>query len=207
MHYRQIKQRPSNSEKRTTLSTRPMTMMFASSLIADFLPSLFPSKSTPTSSSSSSTVTWLRLPSQPTDAHQKWAALAADVGPLPSPSLSSSTMSTVCPSLVYANTLFFKSTYNVQITVDDNESEERLVNRFRREVAKAGIIRECRRRRFFETKQEYKKRKSREAAKRNRRRRPQARIAKQAKPEMPKKKRANDDEDDNWDLPQGVLPY
>lgn len=127
----------------------------------------------------------------------------ADVGPSPSPAA----MSTACPALAYANTLFFKSTYNVQITVDDNEPEERLVNRFRREVAKAGIIPECRRRRFFETQQEYRKRKTREAARRNRRRRPQAKLAKQAKKEMPQKKRADDEEDDNWDLPQGDLPY
>lgn len=71
----------------------------------------------------------------------------------------------VNPSLAHATTLFFKSShYNVQITVDDNESEERLLNRFRREVIRAGIIRECKRRRFFETSQEYHKRKTREAA-------------------------------------------
>ncbi|KAI6682751.1 hypothetical protein NL676_028664 [Syzygium grande] len=183
-----------------------MAMMTASSLFTDFLSSVLPSKSTPPSPSPSCTVTWLRLPSQPTDAHHpKWSPLVADVGPSPSP--SSAAMSTACPSLAYANTLFFKSTYNVQITVDDNESEERLVNRFSREVAKAGIIRECRRRRFFETNKEYRKRKARDAAKRNRRRRPQAKLAKKAKHEMPKKKRADDDEDDNWDLPQGDLPY
>ncbi|KAF8021540.1 hypothetical protein BT93_G1860 [Corymbia citriodora subsp. variegata] len=186
-----------------------MTMIAASSLFTNVVSSVSPPKSTPPPSSSSSTVTWLHLPSPPADAHRKWAPLVADVGlsPWPSPSPSSAAMSTACPSLAYANALFFKSPYNVQITVDDNEPEERLVNRFRREVAKAGIIRECRRRQFFETKQEYRKRKSREAAKRNRRRRPQARLAKEAKQEMPEKKKADDDEDDNWDLPQGDLPY
>lgn len=149
-----------------------MTVMNASSVFTNFLSSLSPAKSTPPSSSSasSSTVTWIHLPSRPTDAHRKWAPLVADVSPLPSPWLPSTITSTICPSLAYANTLFFKSTYNVQITVDDKESEERLVNRFRREVAKAGILQECRRRRFFETNQEYRKRKAREAAKRNRKR-------------------------------------
>ena len=54
--------------------------------------------------------------------------------------------------------------------MDDNEPEERLLNRFRREVMRAGVIQECKRRRFFENKQDEKKRKTREAAKRNRRR-------------------------------------
>ena len=70
------------------------------------------------------------------------------------------------PSHAQANTLFFRSAYNVQVVVDENEPEERLLNRFRREVMKAGVIQECKRRRFFENKQEEKKRKNREAAKR-----------------------------------------
>lgn len=85
-------------------------------------------------------------------------------------SLSPELASVTCPSLAYANTLFFKSAYNVQVIVDENEPEERLLNRFRREVMKAGVIQECKRRRFYENKQDEKKRKSREAAKRNRRR-------------------------------------
>ncbi|XVF60044.1 hypothetical protein PTKIN_Ptkin08bG0011100 [Pterospermum kingtungense] len=87
-----------------------------------------------------------------------------------SSSLSTELSSVMCPSLAYANTLFFKSAYNVQVIVDDNEPEERLLNRFRREVMRAGVIQECKRRRFFENSQDEKKRKSREAAKRNRRR-------------------------------------
>ncbi|KAE8720143.1 30S ribosomal protein S21 [Hibiscus syriacus] len=74
------------------------------------------------------------------------------------------------PSLAYANTLFFRSAYNVQVIMDDNEPEERLLNRFRRDVMRAGVIQVCKRRKFFENKQDDKKRKSREAAKRNRRR-------------------------------------
>ncbi|KAG1327171.1 putative 30S ribosomal protein S21, chloroplastic [Cocos nucifera] len=76
----------------------------------------------------------------------------------------------VNPALRHANVLFFRSGYNVQILVDENETEEALLRRFRREVSKAGVIQECKRRRFFENKQEEKKRKSREAGRRNRRR-------------------------------------
>ncbi|GKE19122.1 30S ribosomal protein S21, chloroplastic-like protein, partial [Tanacetum coccineum] len=82
---------------------------------------------------------------------------------------SNELMSVVCPSLAYANTLYFRSAYNVQVIVEDNEPEEKLLGRFRREVMKAGVIQECKRRRYFENKQEEKKRKHREAAKRNRR--------------------------------------
>ncbi|CAI9111571.1 OLC1v1011822C1 [Oldenlandia corymbosa var. corymbosa] len=115
-------------------------------------------------------------------------------------------LSVVCPSLAYANTLFFRSAYNVQVIVDDNEPEEKLLNRFRREVMKAGVIQECRRRRFHENKQDEKKRKTREAAKRNRRRRPQSRNSFQDKQDAVKNKK-DDDDQDNWDLPEGDLPY
>ncbi|CAH9112345.1 unnamed protein product [Cuscuta epithymum] len=72
----------------------------------------------------------------------------------------------VFPSLTHPNTPY-SSAYNAEVIVEENEPEERLINRFRREVMKTGLIYECRRRRFFENKQEEKKRKSREAAKRN----------------------------------------
>ncbi|KAG8501314.1 hypothetical protein CXB51_003437 [Gossypium anomalum] len=123
-----------------------------------------------------------------------------------SSSLSTELSSVICPSLANANTVFFKSAYNIQVIVDDNEPEERLLNRFRREVMKAGVIQECKRRRFFENKQDEKKRKSREAAKRNRRRRPQARFSQPNKQEVSTKKRDEDDED-NWDMPNEALPY
>jgi hypothetical protein len=35
------------------------------------------------------------------------------------------------------------------VFVEDNESEERLVNRFRREVMRTGVIQECKRRRYL----------------------------------------------------------
>ncbi|OMO85335.1 Ribosomal protein S21 [Corchorus capsularis] len=123
-----------------------------------------------------------------------------------SSSLSTDLSSVICPSLAYANTLFFASPYNVQIVVDDDEPEERVLNRFRREVMRAGVIQECKRRKFHENKQDEKKRKSREAAKRNRRRRPQSRSFVPNNQEEPTKKRDDDDED-NWDMPDdGNIP-
>ena len=112
----------------------------------------------------------------------------------------------MCPSLAYANTLFFKSAYNVQVIVDENEPEERLLNRFRREVMRAGVIQECKRRRFYENKQDEKKRKSREAAKRNRRRRLGGRFFQQNRQE-PSANKKEEEEEDNWDLPEGDIPY
>lgn len=82
----------------------------------------------------------------------------------------SDVLSVVFPSVAFSNTLFFSSAYNVQVVVGDDEPEDKLVSRFRREVLKAGVIQECKRRRYFETTQEKRKRKIRDAAKRNRRR-------------------------------------
>ncbi|XP_021713758.1 30S ribosomal protein S21, chloroplastic-like [Chenopodium quinoa] len=116
-------------------------------------------------------------------------------------------MAVVCPSLAYSNTLYFRSAYNVQVLVDDNEPEERLLNRFRREVMRAGVIQECKRRRFFENKQDKEKRKHREAAKRNsRRRRGPFRAPFQGKEEVGKVEKKEDDED-NWDMPEGDAPF
>ncbi|XP_010554107.1 PREDICTED: uncharacterized protein LOC104823979 [Tarenaya hassleriana] len=119
-------------------------------------------------------------------------------------SMSSELASVIYPSLAYANTLFFSSGYNVQVLVDENEPEERLLNRFRREVMRAGVIQECKRRRFFENKQDEKKRRTRDAAKRNRKRRPQSRFSQQNKEEAPKSKT---EDEDNWDMPDGDTPY
>ncbi|XP_060667524.1 small ribosomal subunit protein bS21c-like [Ziziphus jujuba] len=118
---------------------------------------------------------------------------------------SSSISSVICPSLAYSNTLFFSSTYNVQVVVNDNWSEEKLLSEFRRKVMKAGVIQECKRRRFFENKREAKKRKIREAAKRNSRRRSRYRETPPKKQDAPSSKREEDE--DNWDLPEGDIPY
>lgn len=147
----------------------------ATSSICNFLSFLIPSKTPPPKnqpppqfippSHSSTSLPAISSHSQPRPNREEL------VVPLVSQSSSSAELtSVVCPSLAYANTLFFKSAYNVQVIVDENEPEEKLLNRFRREVMRAGVIQECKRRRFFENKQDKEKRKTREAAKRNRRR-------------------------------------
>ncbi|KAL3813891.1 hypothetical protein ACJIZ3_015159 [Penstemon smallii] len=145
----------------------------------------------------------ISLSSADTSSKDRWTPLTSSNEPQPSISSSSDAMSVVCPSLAYANTLFFRSAYNVQVIVDDNEPEERLIGRFRREVMRAGIIQECKRRRYFENKQEEKKRRVRDAAKRNRRRRFQPRTGPQDKEEVSNKKKGDDDED-NWEIPEGL---
>ncbi|KAK1363237.1 PERQ amino acid-rich with GYF domain-containing protein 2-like [Heracleum sosnowskyi] len=118
------------------------------------------------------------------------------------PILPSDLFSVLCPGLANSNTLFFKSAYNLQVIVGEHEPEEKLIGRFRRDVLRAGIIQECKRRRYFETTQEKRKRKAREASRRNRKRlRP---ILKQDEPEVSKKVK---DEEDNWDFIDVDLPY
>ncbi|KAK9080540.1 hypothetical protein SSX86_000298 [Deinandra increscens subsp. villosa] len=111
--------------------------------------------------------------------------------------------SVLFPSLAFSNTLFFKTPYNVQVIVSPDESEESLIGRFRREVFRANVIQECKRRRFFETNQEKRKRKIRDAARRRARRRQQP-VAK--KDETPRKK-VVDDQPENWDLIDIEVPY
>ncbi|XP_057488766.1 30S ribosomal protein S21, chloroplastic-like [Actinidia eriantha] len=124
------------------------------------------------------------------------------------PSLSSDLQSVICPSLAFANMVFFKSTFNVQVDVGEDEPEEVLVSRFRREVFRAGVIQEVKRRRFFENMKDKKKRKSQEAAKRNRRRRPQPKAEEKDKQEASKKVWVKySEEDDNWDLVDVEVPY
>lgn len=120
--------------------------------------------------------------------------------------LPSDLLAVLCPSMAHSNTLFFKSAYNLQVIVGENEPEEKLIGRFRRDVLRAGIIQECKRRRFFETNQEKRKRKTREAAKRNRKRRPQVKALQQDQLEFSYKEDKKD-EDDNWDLIDVDLPY
>ncbi|KAF7801692.1 30S ribosomal protein S21, chloroplastic [Senna tora] len=152
----------------------------------------------PSSSSSSSSA---RSPSQ---RHQN---LPEDDDETKNRSASAELSSVMCPSLAFSNTMLFKSAYNVQVLVGENESEERLLNRFRREVMKTGLIQECKRRRFFENKQDEKKRKTREAAKRNRRRpRFQSRFSTENKADVPTTSK-KEEEEDNWDLPEEDTPY
>lgn len=141
------------------------------SALSSFLSFLLPSKPPPPQQPLPPGLSLSASPSpNPSQAIRKSRRESAPPVPQGQEPPTSELSSVMCPSLAYANTLFFRSGYNVQVIVADNEPEERLLNRFRREVMKAGVIQECKRRRFFENTQDEKKRKSREAAKRNRKR-------------------------------------
>ncbi|KAH9318914.1 hypothetical protein KI387_020683 [Taxus chinensis] len=86
--------------------------------------------------------------------------------------------------------------YNVQVFVGENESEDDLLKRFRRAVWEAGVISECRRRRYFESPQDAFKRKNQIL--RNKKKRRYAR-AKSSKEEEKSKDGAEDDENENDD--------
>ena len=58
----------------------------------------------------------------------------------------------------------------MQILVDDGEGYESIFRRFRRDVMKAGLLKEIKRRRRYENAKDIKIRKAREAGRRNRRR-------------------------------------
>lgn len=73
-------------------------------------------------------------------------------------------------SLRYANVMWFKGAYNVEIICKEDEPEESIVRRFRRKVSEAGVIRECQRRRYLETRQDTIKRKQRMASQARKRR-------------------------------------
>ncbi|KAG8058323.1 hypothetical protein GUJ93_ZPchr0002g24807 [Zizania palustris] len=95
--------------------------------------------------------------------------------------------------------------YNVQILVDENEGEESIFRRFRREVMRAGLIQEIKRRRRYESKKDELKRKAREAGRRNRRRRMME------EPRFPEEdgeseaaRMARDEDKDNWGV-AGIL--
>ncbi|XP_054822476.1 30S ribosomal protein S21, chloroplastic-like isoform X1 [Prosopis cineraria] len=181
----------------------------AVSFLSNFFPTLLPSNSPwPRPTCFHCFPSQLRL----SQSSSGWSSMVtANDLPESSPSFSSLHASDhspiLCPALAYSNILFFKSAYNVQVIVGDNEPEDRLLSRFRKEVLKAGVLQECKRRRFFESQQDKRKRKSREAAKKNRRRRPQSRAPAQNKDQAPKKRKGDDEKDDNWELPEVDLPY
>ncbi|XP_052195137.1 30S ribosomal protein S21, chloroplastic [Diospyros lotus] len=178
----------------------------ASTALSNFLSFFAPSKPPPPPPPKAQ-LPHLSFPSDSKNRDGLAPLVAANDGHNPLSSVPDDVISVVCPSLSHANMFFFRSAYNVQVIVDENEPEEKLLGRFRREVMRAGVIQECKRRRFFENKQDEKKRKSREAAKRNRRRRPQSRNSFQDKQEASKGKREEEDAEDNWELPEGDLPY
>lgn len=142
-----------------------MIMALASAL-SNFLFSLVPAKQLSPSPSpylmSLSSSTSLQLAKTTSTG---WAPLVASW--VPNKSSDNDIKSVAWPSLANANILCF---FNVQIKVDDDEPEEKILRRFRSAVLRAGVIQECKRRRFFESSQDKRKRKARSAAQRNRKR-------------------------------------
>ncbi|KHN01268.1 hypothetical protein glysoja_045178 [Glycine soja] len=57
-----------------------------------------------------------------------------------------------------------------EIVVGEDEPEDRIINPFKKEVLKAGVLQECKRRRFSENKDDKIKRKARKASRRNQKR-------------------------------------
>ncbi|XP_004236357.1 small ribosomal subunit protein bS21c isoform X3 [Solanum lycopersicum] len=98
------------------------------------------------------------------------------------------------------------SSTSLPVVAGEHEPEEKLIGRFRREVFRAGVIQESKRRRFFESTQEKKKRKCRDAARRNRKRRPQPKALLGDTPETLKDEGYKSDED-KWDLIDVESPY
>uniref|UniRef100_A0A1D1YW56 30S ribosomal protein S21 n=1 Tax=Anthurium amnicola TaxID=1678845 RepID=A0A1D1YW56_9ARAE len=146
------------------------------------------------------------------------------------PSLPAEVLFACHPAAALANVLHARSGYyNTQVVVADDEPEDRLVERFRRASVRAGVFRECRRRRFFEDRQAELKRRARDAtlrrardAARLRRIAGVAQVAggasppfpqrgkkkkKKRKPPQPSETHADDEDEDNWDLPEGEIPY
>lgn len=138
--------------------------MATSLSLSQFLSSLLPSKQ-PIPPPPPPPPSSLHFPNKPPSG---WVSLVSTNLDPTTPSCSSFINPIVCPALAYSNTLYFKSCYNVQVIVGENEPEDKLVGRFRREVLRAGVIQECKRRRYFENTHDKKKRKARDAARRNR---------------------------------------
>ncbi|KAJ7529269.1 hypothetical protein O6H91_15G041100 [Diphasiastrum complanatum] len=105
----------------------------------------------------------------------------------------------VYPGLHNANIMWFNRPVNAQITVGQDESADSMVRRFRKAVMQAGVIPECRRRRFFESPQDKVKRKKQALRKRR------SRFKGPGFGSDPFAERdislpaAADDDDDNWD--------
>ncbi|GAB2269719.1 hypothetical protein Dimus_004641 [Dionaea muscipula] len=98
---------------------------------------------------------------------------------------------------------------NVEVVADDDEPEDEVLSRFRREVWRAGIIQECKRRRFFESTQEKKKRKHQEAIRKRSWRRRQQPIDLQEEEAKKAKRDWYDFDGDNWEIlpDDSELPY
>nr|ABK24643.1 unknown [Picea sitchensis]ABR16898.1 unknown [Picea sitchensis]ACN40545.1 unknown [Picea sitchensis] len=114
------------------------------------------------------------------------------------------------PSFEYANVMWFKGKhYNAQVFVGEDEPADAVVRRFRKAVMDAGVISECKRRRFFESPQDVAKRKT-EASRARKLRNKRIIQAKAFRKENEKKEIVENDEedDDYWGGPDdGALPF
>ncbi|KAL2631090.1 hypothetical protein R1flu_015776 [Riccia fluitans] len=93
-----------------------------------------------------------------------------DGGAVENLSVSSDRDAILDPQMKFANLMWFRGAYNAQIFVSEDEPADSVVRRFRKAVMQAGVIPECRRRRFFETPQDIVKRKQQNAQRRKSRR-------------------------------------
>jgi ribosomal protein S21 len=115
---------------------------------------------------------------------------------------SSVEMTIVDPSLQYANLMWFRGSYNAQVFVGEDEPADSVVRRFRKAVMMAGVIPECRRRRFFETPQDIVKRKQQNARRKKPRRFTGPRPEGFGEKKEGGRLNANDDDDDFWGFAQ-----
>ncbi|CAK9194063.1 unnamed protein product [Sphagnum jensenii] len=115
---------------------------------------------------------------------------------------SSVEMTIVDPSLQYANLMWFRGSYNAQVFVGEDEPADSVVRRFRKAVMMAGVIPECRRRRFFETPQDIVKRKQQNARRKKPRRFTGPRPEGFGEKKEGGRSNANDDNDDFWGFAQ-----
>uniref|UniRef100_A0A0D9X3Y8 Uncharacterized protein n=1 Tax=Leersia perrieri TaxID=77586 RepID=A0A0D9X3Y8_9ORYZ len=95
--------------------------------------------------------------------------------------------------------------HNAKVDAGEEVDGEEMLQRFRREVARAGVMEEIRWRRRHEDARDKRKRKTRSAARRFRRRRFKGPYSFDEEQET-KERMMDDDKDDNWDLPGGKLP-
>lgn len=115
---------------------------------------------------------------------------------------SSLEMTIADPSLQYANLMWFRGSYNAQVFVGEDEPADSVVRRFRKAVMMAGVIPECRRRRFFETPQDIVKRKQQNARRKKPRRFTGPRPEGFGEKKESSRSNANDDDDDFWGFAQ-----
>ncbi|CAL5004341.1 unnamed protein product [Urochloa decumbens] len=88
---------------------------------------------------------------------------------------------------------------------DEEVGGEELLRRFTWQVSRAGVMEEIRRRRRHEDARDKRKRKARSAARKFRRRRFKGPYPFDAE-QGPKEQSTDDEENDNWELPEGELP-